>query len=83
MTRRLSDYGTRPRPVATLWQLMWNDARLLCTVYRDGDGLQLRLESQTGVIFAEPFELQPRMFARTQLLREALKRRGWHEPPPD
>ena len=83
MSPRLSDSGTRPRPVATLWQLMWNDARLLCTVHRDTDGLQLRLESPTAVIFSEPFELQPRMFARTQLLRESLKRRGWSEPPPE
>jgi hypothetical protein len=79
----LNTNSLRPRPVATLWRLVWNDARLLCTVYRNGDGLQLRLESQTAVIFAEPFDLQPRMFARTQQLREALVRRGWHEPPPD
>ncbi|MGH9257682.1 MAG: hypothetical protein ACRD3C_24245 [Vicinamibacterales bacterium] len=67
------------RPIATLWQLVWNDDRLLCAVYRDGERLQLRLESPTAVILAEPFDLQPRVLARTQALRESLKRRGWQE----
>lgn len=67
------------RPVATLWQLAWEQDRLFCTVYRHPDGLQLRLESPTGVILSEKFDLQPRVFARTQALRASLKRRGWRE----
>jgi hypothetical protein len=69
------------RPVATLWQLAWNDDRLFCTVYRDPRGLQLRVESASTVIVSERFELQPRMFARTQALRDSLKRRGWQDVP--
>lgn len=75
------DAGTRP--VATLWQLAWNDDRIFCTVYRCNDGLQLRVESATTVIVSEPFELQPRTLARTQALRASLKRRGWQELPPN
>lgn len=71
------------RPVATLWQLAWNDDRVFCTVYRCNDGLQLRVESATTVIVSEPFELQPRTLARTQALRASLKRRGWQELPPN
>jgi hypothetical protein len=71
----------RARPVATLWQLAWNDDRIFCTVYRSNDGLQLRVESATTVILSEPFELQPRTLARTQALRASLKRRGWQELP--
>jgi len=67
------------RPVATLWRLAWNDDRLFCTIYRHDDGFQLRVESATTVILTEPFELQPRTFARTQALRASLKRRGWKE----
>ncbi len=67
------------RPVATLWQLALAKDRLFCTVYRNQEGLQLRLESPTAVIMSEPFDLQPRMMARTQALRESLKRRGWRE----
>jgi hypothetical protein len=67
------------RPVATLWQLAMKDDRLFCTVYRSEEGLQLRLESGSAIILAEPFDLQPRMMARTQTLRESLKRRGWQE----
>ena len=70
-----------PRPIATLWQLAWNDDRLFCTVYRNADGLLLRVESATSVIVSEPFELQPRTLARTQALRASLKRRGWREIP--
>ena len=69
------------RAVATLWQLAWNDDRLFCTVYRDSGGLQLRVESATTVIVSEPFELQPRMLARSQALRASLKRRGWQDVP--
>jgi hypothetical protein len=71
----------RARPLATLWQLAWNDDRIFCTVYRSNDGLQLRVESATTVILSEPFELQPRTLARTQALRASLKRRGWQELP--
>ena len=67
------------RPVATLWRLALNDDRLFCTIYRHDDGFQLRVESATTVILTEPFELQPRTFARTQALRASLKRRGWKE----
>ena len=67
------------RPVATLWQLALANDRLFCTVYRNEEGLQLRLESATAVIMSEPFDLQPRMMARTQALRNSLKRRGWQE----
>jgi len=67
------------RPIATLWQLALNDDRLFCTIYRHDSGFQLRVESATAVILTEPFELQPRMFARTQALRASLKRRGWKE----
>lgn len=73
------------RPVATLWQLALKEDQLFCTVYRHGDGFQLRLESPTAVILIEPFELQPRMLARTEALRASLKRRGWQDalPPPE
>ena len=67
------------RPLATLWQLAWNDDRVFCTVYRCGTGLQLRVESATSVIVTEPFDLQPRALARTQALRASLKRRGWQD----
>ena len=67
------------RPVATLWQLALAKDLLFCTVYRNEEGLQLQLESPTAVIMSEPFDLEPRMMARTQALRESLKRRGWRE----
>ena len=73
--------GGAPRPVATLWQLAWNRDRIKCVIYRDGRGLELRVESQNAVILTEPFDLQPRMLARTQALRDSLKRRGWQESP--
>lgn len=69
------------RPLATLWQLALKDERLFLTVYRDNEGLHLRLESRTAVIMTEPFDMQPRMLARTQALRNSLKRRGWTDPP--
>ncbi|MBI3047166.1 MAG: hypothetical protein HYY76_02540 [Acidobacteria bacterium] len=74
---------TDAQPVATLWQLAWNDDRLFCSVYRQGDGFELRLESPTAVILSERFELQPRMLARTEALRASPKRRGWREPASD
>ena len=50
---------------------------LSCIVYRDGDRFELRLESSNAVILTEPFELLPRMLARTEALRASLRRRGW------
>jgi hypothetical protein len=79
MTAKLKADGNGARPVATLWRLTWKGDLLSCCVYRDGEGLELRLESAAAVILAEPFELQPRALARTQSLRESLKRRGWQE----
>ena len=70
-----------PGRIATLWQLSWGDDLLSCAVYRDGDRLEMRLESQTRVLVTEPFELRPRMLARAKALRESLKRRGWEELP--
>jgi hypothetical protein len=71
------------RPVATLWQLALNDNRVFCTIYRDAEGLQLRVESPTTLIVSERFELQPRTFARAQALRASLKRCGWQECTPN
>ena len=65
--------------VSTLWNLTFNNQHLRCVVYRDVDGLELRLESPAGVILSEPFEMEPRALARTRALRESLKRRGWAE----
>lgn len=67
-------------PIARLWELTWNDDRVTCAVYRLERGLQLRLESRTATILSEPFDLQPRMLARSQALRKSLKRRGWRDP---
>jgi hypothetical protein len=67
------------RLVATLWQLAWNDDRLVCVVYRHGGRFHLSLESPSGVIMTEQFDLQPRSLARAHALRDSLKRRGWHE----
>lgn len=67
------------RHVATLWRLALRQDRLTCAVYRHGTGFQLRLESPAAVIFTQPFELQPRMLARTEALRASLTRRGWQE----
>jgi hypothetical protein len=71
--------GDQPRAIATLWQLAMKDDRLFCTIYRTGEGLQLRLESSSALILSEPFDFQPRMLARTKMLRNSLKRRGWEE----
>jgi hypothetical protein len=62
-----------------MWRLTWKGDLLSCSVYRDREGLELRLESPAAVILSEPFELQPRALAKTQSLRESLKRRGWQE----
>ena len=50
-----------------------------CVVYQSAEGVQMRLESGAGVLMTEPFDMQPRTFARTRALRESLKRRGWQE----
>ena len=67
------------RPVATLWQLTFNDERMCCNIYRDGRSLQLRVESPHTVMVDEPFELMPRMLARTRALRASLLRQGWRD----
>jgi hypothetical protein len=69
--------GVKPQRVALLWQLGLNDASIACGVYRDSLGLELRVESASAVIVRERFDLQPRVLARAQTLREALQRRGW------
>ena len=68
-------------PLATLWNLGWNEDRLSCAVYRTEQGMQLTITSADAVVITERFELQPRALARAQALREALKRRGWRELP--
>ena len=70
---------TDPARVAMLWRLAWNNAHLSCAVYRDGERLEMRLESLTNVVVKEPFELRPRMLARAHALRDSLKRHGWRE----
>jgi hypothetical protein len=65
--------------ISTLWNLTFNNQHLRCVVYRNVNGLELRLESPAGVILSEPFEMEPRALARTRALRESLKRRGWEE----
>jgi hypothetical protein len=65
--------------VATLWNLMFNGDQVSCAVYHGAHGMELRLESRTGIILSEPFDMQPRALARTRALRESLKRRGWRE----
>jgi len=61
---------------------MLNDHRVSCVVYHGADGMELRLQSAGGVIFTEPFDMQPRALARTRALRESLKRRGWQDENP-
>jgi hypothetical protein len=70
---------TGTRPVTTLWTMASNGVRLSCAVYRAATGLELRVESETATMVREPFELQPRAIARTQALRESLRRRGWQD----
>jgi hypothetical protein len=62
-----------------LWQLAFNGDRIQCAVYRAREGLEMRLETTTRTVLTEPFELRPRMLARTQALRRSLKRRGWED----
>lgn len=69
-------------PLAVLWELEWNENRLVCAVYRRTNGLQLRVESAKAVIVSEPFVIEPRALARAQALRDDLKRRGWTEGTP-
>lgn len=72
---------TRAQPIATLWKLAWEGSSVACVVYRNGEGLQLRLESPTATILNEAFDMQPRALARAQALRNSLKRRGWSDVP--
>lgn len=72
---------SRATPIATLWELQWNDDRLACVIYRRGRELRLELESREATILSEPFELQPRMVARSRALHRSLRRRGWLELP--
>ena len=69
--------------VSTLWNLTFNEQRVRCVVYRSAGGMELRLESPTGVILKERFEMAPRALARMKALRQALKRRGWREENPN
>lgn len=66
-------------PIAVLWRMALNDDRVSCVVYREERGLLLQVESPAAAILTEPFELQPRMLARSQALRKSLQRRGWRE----
>ena len=66
-------------PIAVLWRMALNDDRVSCVVYRRERGLLLQVESAAAAILTEPFELQPRMLARSQALRRSLQRRGWRE----
>jgi hypothetical protein len=61
--------------VSTLWNLVFDKQRVRCVVYRGVNGMELRVESPTGVILREPFEMEPRALARTRALKESLKRR--------
>jgi hypothetical protein len=69
----------RHERVSTLWNLTFNRHQVSCVIYRSATGMQMRLESAAGVILSEPFDMEPRAFARTRALRESLKRRGWRE----
>jgi hypothetical protein len=71
----------KARHLATLWSLSWNGDRLSCVVYRTPTGMLLRVESPDTIMITERFELQPKMLARAQALRDALKRRGWQDAP--
>ena len=68
--------------VSTLWNLVFDEQRVRCVVYRGANGMELRLESPTAVILREPFEVGPRALARTRALKESLKRRGWRDENP-
>jgi hypothetical protein len=66
-------------PLAVLWRLRLDGDRISCRVYRNGTTLHLCVESPTAVIVREPFDFEPRAVARARMLRENLKRRGWHD----
>jgi hypothetical protein len=68
-----------PRELATLWDLSWDGDRVRCVIYRTPDGMELKVESDDAVMFAERFDLQPRALARANALRDAMKRRGWQD----
>ena len=68
--------------VSTLWNLVFEKQRVRCVVYRGVNGMELRLESATGVILREPFKMEPRALARTRALKESLQRRGWRDANP-
>lgn len=70
---------SRAGRVSTLWNLSFNGDRVSCSIYHGTHGMELRLESPSGIILSEAFDMQPRALARTKALRESLKRRGWRE----
>jgi hypothetical protein len=73
---------TEAERVATLWQLAWDDGHMLvCCVYRDAMGFEMRVESDGVLVTGERCDLQPRTIARAQALRVSLVRRGWREQP--
>lgn len=71
---------TVPERVATLWQLAWSDGNVIvCHMYRDATGFEMRVESNGVIVAGERCDLQPRTIARAQALRGSLVRRGWRE----
>jgi hypothetical protein len=71
-----------PGRVAILWELAWNDGSMLaCSVYRDRQGFEMRVESNGEFVSGERCELRPRTIARAQALHDALVRRGWRDSP--
>ena len=73
---------SREGHVSTLWNLSFNGDRVTCVIYHGSHGMELRLESPTGIILSEPFDMQPRAMARTRALRKSLERRGWRDANP-
>jgi len=69
----------RRRPVARLWELSWETARIWCAVYRGPGGLEMRVETEDATILKEPFDIRPAAVARVKALRRSLKRRGWQD----
>jgi hypothetical protein len=61
--------------------MTFNRHQVSCAIYRGATGMEMRLESAAGVILSEPFDMEPRAFARTRALRQSLKRRGWRDRP--
>jgi len=62
-----------------LWQLELHKDQLRCSVYYGENGFLLRVESASAIILSERFELQPRSMARSDALRNSLRRRGWQD----